>query len=88
MPKKPVLVASNNDITAFYNFYFDADIERRNVFIGYERANMFSALTEKDFTWALITAADWKTFKDDEQAKIEEIYTINASEQFHLLTRK
>jgi len=47
-----------NDITGMYNFYFDAGIGDRNVFMGYAQETMPDALSQREFDYALLSKAD------------------------------
>jgi hypothetical protein len=76
-----------NDVVGMYNFYFDARITPDNVFMGYTPQNMFSQLTDKKQTLALLTASDWNLLQSDpdELAAIKADYLVKLDMQRRLV---
>jgi len=79
-----------NDITGMYNFFFDARINRNNVFLGYNQNNLGSDLLNRDFSFALLSENDvhqlasidlWNTVKE----KFDYVY-YDKNETVYLLT--
>lgn len=79
-----------NDIVGMYNFYFDARISDKNIYLGYQRGRMVDDLIEKEFKFALISAADWDSLSEIEKQAIlsECALSLDASETIYLLTFK
>ena len=63
-----------NDIVGMYNFFFDARINRENVYLGYNQKTLGSDLINQDFSFALLSGNDvrqleindfWNTIKEN-----------------------
>jgi len=76
-----------NDVVAMYNFYHDARISEDNVFMGYLPEAMFSQLTEKRHSHALLTASDWELLQADpgQLEVIREMYQVKLDLQRRLV---
>lgn len=85
-----ILSEDPNDITGMYNFYFDERISEKNVYMGYQRANLAADLLKKDFKFSVITDADWKSLEEIEVQSILSKYTLakGSSTSFYLLSIK
>jgi len=81
-----------NDVVAMYNFYFDARISAKNVFVGFTQDYLFRQLTGKRQSHALLTWSDWELLQADpeELETIEEMYAVKRDLQRRivLLVRK
>ena len=53
-----MLSTDPNDIVGMYNFYFDARINRDNVFLGYDETQLGSNLIDREFSFVLLTEND------------------------------
>ncbi|MDO9546200.1 MAG: hypothetical protein Q7J07_05565 [Pelolinea sp.] len=65
-----------NDIVGMYNFFFDARINRNNVYLGYDETKLGSNLIDHEFSYVLLSENDvnrleeaqlWETVKDKYQ---------------------
>jgi len=67
-----------NDIIGMYNFYFDARIDKSNVYLGYSRKSMAEDLVNKDFEYALLTQSDWKRLQENAETAqtLEGLYQV------------
>jgi len=85
-----ILSEDPNDITSMYNFYFDARISDKNVYMGYKQINLAADLLKKDFEFAVITDADWNSLEENMAESILAKYSLDkgSSPSFYLLSIK
>jgi len=79
-----------NDISGMYNFYFNARISEKNVYMGYRRVNLAADLINKEFALALITDMDWRSLENNTIDSILATYNLtgDSSNSFYLLSIK
>jgi len=90
--QEDMLSADPNDIIGMFNFFFDGRIERENIIMGYDQAEMPVALLTQDFSHALLTAHDVDYLRaQDALGEVQDTFEIISADphgKIILLVRK